>query len=495
MYLLGYDIGSSSIKAALVAIDTKQTVGVVQYPEVEMEIVSASLGWAEQQPDTWWENLCKATHKLLASNSQIKPEEIKGIGIAYQMHGLVIIDKEKKSLRPSIIWCDSRAVEIGDEAFHALGEERCLQSLLNSPGNFTASKLKWVKENEPEIYEKVDKFMLPGDFIAMKMTDKVLTTMSGLSEGIMWDFAGNQPASFLFDYYGISEEMIPEAVASCDRQGELTTQAAEALGLVPGIPVTYRAGDQPNNAMCLNVLEPGEIAATGGTSGVVYGITDEPVYDPESRVNAFLHVNHSFEKPRIGILLCINGAGIQYSWIKQQMTQNGSTYEELETMAQAVPVSSDGLRIIPFGNGAERILCNKNIGSHFVNLNFNRHKKAHMVRASLEGIAFSFIYGIDILKEMGLNIQLIRVGNDNLFQSEIFSQTIASLLNCDIEVVDTTGAVGAAKASGIVTGYYRDLREANDGLTVVSRFGPDKNPGIYQDAYRVWRNDLEKILK
>ncbi|MCG8319494.1 MAG: carbohydrate kinase [Cytophagales bacterium] len=495
MYLLGYDIGSSSIKAALVAIETRQTVDVVQHPETEMEIASAALGWAEQHPDTWWENLGKATHKLLAANPQINPGEIKGIGIAYQMHGLVIIDNEKKVLRPSIIWCDSRAIEIGDEAFHNLGEKRCLESLLNAPGNFTASKLKWVKENEPEIYEKVDKFMLPGDYIAMRMTGRILTTMSGLSEGIMWDFKGNKPASFLFDYYGISEDMLPEVVASCGDHGELTEQAAAALGLSAGIPVTYRAGDQPNNAMCLNVLEPGEIAATGGTSGVVYGITSKPVYDPESRVNAFLHVNHTIEKPRIGILLCINGAGIQYSWIKKQMTQNGATYEELEKMAQAVPVSSDGLRIIPFGNGAERILGNRNIGSHFVNLNFNRHKKAHMVRASLEGIAFSFIYGIDILKEMGLDIQLIRVGNDNLFQSEIFSQTIASLLNCDIEVLDTTGAIGAAKAAGIATGYYHDLREANEDLKVISRFGPDKNQGIYRDAYRVWRNDLEKILK
>ena len=495
MYLLGYDIGSSSIKAAIVSIDTGERIDVVQYPEVEMEITSPELGWAEQHPDTWWENLCKATHKLLASNSKIKPEEIKGIGIAYQMHGLVIVDKFKKALRPSIIWCDSRAVEIGETAFHALGEEQCLQSLLNSPGNFTASKLKWVKENEPEIYEKVDKFMLPGDFIGMKMTDRILTTVSGLSEGIMWDFTKNEPASVLLEHFGISESMIPETVVSCSNQGELTDNAARELGLVAGIPVTYRAGDQPNNAMCLNVLEPGEIAATGGTSGVVYGITDQPVYDPQSRVNAFVHVNHANDKPRIGILLCINGAGIEYSWIKKQMTENGTTYEELEKMAQGVPVNSDGLRIIPFGNGAERILGNKNIGSHFVNLNFNRHRKAHMVRASLEGIAFSFIYGIDILQGMGLDIHSIRVGNDNLFQSEVFSQTIASLLGCEIEVVDTTGAVGAAKAAGIATGYYRDLREANSGLTVVNRFGPDKNPGAYKDAYRIWRNDLEKILK
>ena len=495
MYLLGYDIGSSSIKAALVAIDTRQTVDVVQYPESEMEIASGALGWAEQHPDMWWENLCKATQKLLKANNQISPDDIKGIGIAYQMHGLVIVDKEKNVLRPSIIWCDSRAVEIGDKAFHDLGENRCLQTLLNAPGNFTASKLKWVKENEPEVYEKIDKFMLPGDFIGMKMTGSILTTMSGLSEGIMWDFKASGTASFLFDYYGISEALVPEVVASCGEHGKLTESAAGALGLREGIPVTYRAGDQPNNAMCLNVLEPGEIAATGGTSGVVYGITDQAVFDKASRVNAFLHVNHTLEKPRIGILLCINGAGIQYSWIKKQLTENGITYQELEKMAQAVPVSSDGLRIIPFGNGAERILGNKNIGSHFVNLNFNRHKKAHMVRASLEGIAFSFIYGIDILKDMDLDIQLIRVGNDNLFQSGIFSSTIASLLGCDIEVVDTTGAVGAAKAAGIATGYYNDLREANEGLKVVNRFAPDSNTGIYEDAYRVWRNDLEKILK
>ncbi|MDN5212692.1 FGGY family carbohydrate kinase [Fulvivirgaceae bacterium BMA12] len=495
MYLVGYDIGSSSIKAALVAIDTKEVIDVVQHPEVEMEIAAVEMGWAEQDPETWWEHLCTATKKLLAGNNQVRPEEIKGIGIAYQMHGLVVVDKNKNVLRPSIIWCDSRAVEIGDKAFQTLGEDQCLQTLLNSPGNFTASKLKWVKEHEPELYTQIDKFMLPGDFIAMKMTDQILTTMSGLSEGIMWDFTSNKPASFLFDHFGLSEDMIPELIPTCGHQGELTEVAATALGLKPGTPVTYRAGDQPNNAMCLNVLEPGEIAATGGTSGVVYGITDEPAYDPASRVNAFVHVNHEVEKARIGILLCINGAGIAYSWIKKHMADQDVTYEDLEKMAQSIPVGADDLRIIPFGNGAERILSNKNVGAQFINLNFNRHKQAHMVRASLEGIAFSFIYGIDILKEMGLNIQLIRVGNDNLFQSTIFSQTIASLLDCSIEVVDATGAVGAAKAAGIATGHYRDLREANSGLKVVNSFQPNTDRRIYQDAYQVWKHDLEKILK
>ena len=495
MYLLGCDIGSSSIKVALVAIDTKAVIDVVQYPEAEMEITAVEMGWAEQDPETWWAHLCHATKKLLAANDQVRSEEIKGIGIAYQMHGLVVIDKNRNVLRPSIIWCDSRAVEIGDNAFHALGKDWCLQKLLNAPGNFTASKLKWVKEHEPELYARIDKFMLPGDFIAMKMTDQVLTTMSGLSEGIMWDFTTNKPASFLFEHFGISEDMIPQLVPSCEDQGELTAGAAAALGLKPGTPVTYRAGDQPNNAMCLNVLEPGEIAATGGTSGVVYGITDEPAYDPESRVNAFVHVNHTVEKARIGILLCINGAGITYSWIKKNVTNNNVAYEDLEKMAQGIQVGADGLRIIPFGNGAERMLGNKNIGARFVNLNFNRHKQAHMVRASLEGIAFSFIYGIDILKEMGLNIRLIRVGNDNLFQSEVFSQTIASLLDCNIEVVNATGAVGAAKAAGIATGHYRDLREANSGLKVVNSFQPETARHLYQDAYQVWKNDLENIVK
>lgn len=493
MYLLGYDIGSSTIKTALVNAETHDVVGLIQYPNKEMEMISHQIGWAEQHPEVWWENVCQAT-KAILKESDVDPKQIKGIGIAYQMHGLVLVDKNQKVLRPSIIWCDSRAVEIGNEAFTALGENYCLSHFLNAPGNFTASKLKWVKENEPDVYDNIDNVLLPGDYIAMKMTGEVKTTISGLSEGIFWDFKENSLAKRLLSHYEISPELIPEISGTFEIQGRLTSEAAMSTGLVANIPVTYRAGDQPNNALSLGVYHPNEVAATGGTSGVVYGIVDNPKFDPLSRVNGFAHVNHTLENPRLGLLLCINGAGIQYTWLKNQMSQAGTSYNDMEKMLSSIPVGSDGLRIIPFGNGAERMLSNRNIGAQVNNLQFNRHTRAHFYRAALEGIAFSFIYGFNVLKELGLNPKVIKVGNDNLFQSHVFSTTIANLLDCCIEVIKTTGAVGAAKASGLGTGVYMNLDEAMKSGEVEKRYFPERSNGTFHQAYQVWTEDLNKLI-
>ncbi|HMQ46568.1 MAG TPA: FGGY family carbohydrate kinase [Saprospiraceae bacterium] len=493
MYLLGYDIGSSSIKAALVDAETGAAVAIIQSPDKEMPIQAVQPNWAEQHPSVWWEHVCLATQQLIQQTG-INPETIKGIGISYQMHGLVLVDKQQQVLRPAIIWCDSRAVKIGASAFDDLGEERCLSQLLNSPGNFTASKLRWVKENEPELYERMHKFMLPGDYIAMRFTGEIVTTPSGLSEGILWDFSKNEVSQLVMDYYGFAMENVPTVAPTCSIQGVLTLEAAKATGLTPGIPVAYRAGDQPNNALSLNVLQPGEVAATGGTSGVVYGVVDRPAYDPLSRVNGFAHVNHSADNPRIGILLCINGAGIQYSWARNQVAPEQMSYPEMEKLAANVPVGADGLRILPFGNGAERMLGNKETGARINNLQFNRHERSHFYRAALEGVAFSFAYGIKILREMGLSLQVMRVGNDNLFQSSIFSSTISNLVHSRIEIIETTGAIGAAKAAGVATGIYASLTEAMSGSKTLKIYEPTPQNGIYEKAYALWEQDLSKAL-
>ncbi|PHN04010.1 carbohydrate kinase [Flavilitoribacter nigricans DSM 23189 = NBRC 102662] len=493
MYLLGFDIGSSTIKAALIDADSRTTVGVVQFPETEMDLISRQSGWAEQHPEVWWQNLCLATRRLLFKYN-VDPESVKAIGLGYQMHGLVLVDRDQHVLRPSIIWCDSRAVPIGQQAFKELGEQYCLEHLLNSPGNFTASRLKWVKDNEPEIYEKIHRVIVPGDYLAMRMTGELTTTVSGLSEGIFWDFRENKVADPLLEYFGIDPGLLPPVVPTFSLQGELTRMAAESMGLKVGTPVTYRAGDQPNNALALNVLHPGEIAATSGTSGVVYGIVDEARYDNLSRVNAFAHVNHGADQQRIGVLLCINGAGIQYGWMKHQVARSGTTYEDMERMASTVPVGSDGLCLLPFGNGAERMLGNRNLNAHLFNLQLNRHTRAHTFRAALEGVAFSFVYGINILKEMGLQVSVMRVGNDNMFRSGIFGATIASLLDCKIEVMDSTGAIGAARAAGYGAGIYNSLEEALSGLTVEAVHEPTLNPALCRQAYSYWQSCLDRIL-
>ncbi|MCD4831004.1 MAG: hypothetical protein K8R02_04240 [Anaerohalosphaeraceae bacterium] len=490
MYLLGYDCGTSSIKATVLDAQDGNVVASVVLPEKEMSIIAARPGLAEQAPQMWWDNLKAATGKVLA-DSNVNPADIKAIGISYQMHGLVLVDKDKNVLRPSIIWCDSRAVEIGDRAFEQIGQRKCLEHLLNSPGNFTASKLKWVKDNEPDIYKKVYKAMLPGDYIAMKLTDKIATTPSGLSEGILWDFKQQQLADIVLHNYGIDNDLIPEIVQTFSVQGELTKQATEELGLAAGTPVAYRAGDQPNNALSLNVLDPGEIAATAGTSGVVYGIGDKPNYDSKSRVNTVAHVNYTKDNPRFGVLLCINGTGALNSWLKHTVA-GGLDYPQMNETASKVPVGSDGLTILPFGNGAERTLENNDIGATFHNLKFNTHDKAHLLRAGQEGIVFALNYGLDIMKNIGVEIKTVKAGDANMFLSPLFREAFATITGAAVELYNTDGSVGAARGAGIGAGIYKDCKDAFEGLKCTSRIEPnEKLKSDYSRAYNNWLDVLK----
>lgn len=493
MYLLGYDIGSSSVKASLVNAVTGKCVSSAFFPKTEAAIIAVKQGWAEQEPANWWENLKLSTNAIMAE-SGVKPEDIKAIGISYQMHGLVCVDKDQNVLRPAIIWCDSRAVPYGQKAFQTIGEEKCLSHLLNSPGNFTASKLAWIKENEPEIFEKIYKIMLPGDYIAMKLTGEICTTVSGLSEGMFWDFKNNRVADFLMDYYGFDKSIIADIKPTFSEQGRVTAAAAKELGLKEGIPVTYRAGDQPNNALSLNVFNPGEIASTAGTSGVVYGVNGKVNYDPKSRVNTFAHVNHTAEQTRLGVLLCINGTGILNSWIKRTVVPEGVSYAQMNDLAAQAPIGAGGVSILPFGNGAERMLRNKEVGCSINGVNFNLHNRNHIIRAAQEGIVFSFKYGIDIMKGMGMDVQKIHAGHANMFLSPIFRETLAGVAGATIELYDTDGSVGAAKGAGMGAGIYKDNNEAFATLEKLEVIEPKQSDAAaYADAYGRWVEYLEKL--
>ncbi|MBI5473827.1 MAG: carbohydrate kinase [Ignavibacteriae bacterium] len=489
MYAIGYDIGSSSIKCAILNCATGKTIAQGSHPTEEMAIQSPRPGWAEQDPELWWQYVVLLTQRLLRDNN-VEAARVNAIGISYQMHGLVLVDKNRRVLRPSIIWCDSRAVEIGRKAFDALGNEFCLSRLLNSPGNFTASKLKWVKENEPALYKQVYKAMLPGDFIAMKLSGEIRTSISGLSEGIFWDFERNAVSTELLNYYGIAPDLLAESSSSFSHQGMLTHTAAQELGLQEGAVVAYRAGDQPNNAFSLNVLNPGEVAATAGTSGVVYGVSGKVCYDRKSRVNPFAHVNHTNDQPRLGVLLCINGTGIQNSWLRKNVAA-GMSYVEMNAQAATVPVGSEGVVVIPFGNGAERVLENRNVGGQVFGLDFNRHSRAHILRAAQEGIAFSFRYGVDIMKEMGMNIDVIRAGHTNMFLSPVFRQTVANCTGARIELYDTDGSQGAARGAAVGARLYASFADAFTSLTKVDEVHPAADAiGETESAYKNWLSRL-----
>jgi xylulokinase len=491
-YLLGIDIGSSSIKTALLDVDSGETAASAFSPSDEMPMISTQPGFAEQDPELWWNELINSL-ALLRKNYSFRGEDIAAIGISYQMHGLVCIDKNNLPVRNSIIWCDSRAVEIGNKAFKSLGESYCLSNFLNSPGNFTASKLKWVKDNEPSVYKSVYKILLPGDYIALKLTGQPVTTIPGLSEGIMWNYPKSKVATELLDQYGIDRSLVSDVVNTFSEQGKLSSSAATTLGLQAGTPVSYRAGDQPNNAFSLNVLQPGEIAATAGTSGVVYGVTDKVEYDPASRVNTFVHVNNSPDKPRYGILLCINGTGILNSWLRKNFF-NGASYNDINKKAAAIKPGAEGLQIYPFGNGAERVLENRNPGASIKGLQFNTHHQGHVARAAQEGIVFSLVYGIAIMKEMGMKVKKVRAGHANMFLSEVFSDVFANTADVTLELYDTDGATGAARAAGVGAGIYKSFDESFHGIKKVRTIEPDKKKAdIYNEIYNKWHDGVHQL--
>ncbi|MBC8052902.1 MAG: carbohydrate kinase [Sphingobacteriaceae bacterium] len=492
MLLLGIDVGTSSIKVSVVESETQQTIASARYPDNESAITSLKPGWAEQSPEMWWEHVQQAILKANATQSY-NPKDISAIGIAYQMHGLVVIDKNQNVLRDSIIWCDSRAVEIGERALKQIGEEKSLSHLLNSPGNFTAAKLAWVKENEPHIYEKIDKIMLPGDFISLKLTGQLTTSNSALSEGIFWDFQNNSISDDILNCFGFDKNLIATVMSVFADHGHLTKAVAEKLSLKPGIPVSYKSGDQPNNALSLNVLNPGEVAATAGTSGVIYGVSDQVTYDKQSRVNTFAHVNHTGTKTRLGVLLCINGTGILNSWTKKNLTA-GIDYPEMNAHCATIAEGSDGLRVLPFGNGAERMLNNKIVGAHFGNIDFNLHTPAHIFRAVQEGIAFAFRYGLDIMRETGINPSVIRAGKANLFLSPVFTEAFVNATNVPVELYENDGSVGAALGAGIGSKAFASEKEAFNNtkpLTLIEPSKAQKYDPIYQD----WKQLLDKHLK
>lgn len=489
MLLLGIDIGTSSVKVSVVDVDTQRVIATAQYPEAESPILSLQTGWAEQSPDMWWQQTGQAI-ALCHKKGGYDPKDIAAIGIAYQMHGLVLVDKDQQVLRDSIIWCDSRAVAIGDRAFEAIGHETCLSHMLNSPGNFTASKLAWVKQNEPEIYDRIDKIMLPGDYIAMKLTGEITTSASAMSEGIFFDFQVNGLSKDIINYFGFNDGLFPVVKPVFSSHGRITPAIATELQLTTGIPVTYKAGDQPNNALSLNVLKPGEVAATAGTSGVIYGVSDQLAYDPQSRVNTFAHVNYTNENKRLGVLLCINGTGSLYRWIKASFG-NSLTYQQMNAAAAKIPAGSDGLRVLPFGNGAERMLNNKQVGAHLQNIDLNLHSPAHIYRAAQEGIACAFRYGLDIMRGNGMNPTVIRAGKSNMFLSDVFTESFVNATGVPVELYNNDGSKGAAIGAGIGAEIFAsaDVLSQEAAVETVEPAGSD-----FEEVYQSWKEILNQHL-
>ncbi len=494
MYFLGIDLGSSSIKLSVFDAEKGITAASVTVPEFEMEMVAPQMGWAEQDPEKWWDYV-KDGLQQLEKKHRIPLKKIAGIGIAYQMHGLVLTDENLKPVRPSIIWCDSRAAKTGETAFNKIGPENSRNQILGSPGNFTASKLKWVKDHQPEVFKQAKWMMLPGDFIAAKFSGIPQISTSGLSEAALWSFKEGRLATEILEAMELPESMIPEVVPSFGKQVKVNPEIASELGLDSETQITYRAGDQPNNALSLNTLQPGEIATTAGTSAVIYAVTENNVSDEQNRVNTFLHVNNSEEAKRNGVLLCINGSGILYQWLRKIMSLGNSngliSYDQLNQEAARAEVGSKDLRFYPFGNGVERIFNNKEANSGIQNLNFNIHQSSHLIRSACEGIVFAMNYGFDIMKDLGASGKTVRAGKANLFLSPVFREIFTATTETTLELYNTSGAEGAARGAAYGQGFFNSLEEAFSNLERLELIEPKPElVSQYKEFYQNWKENL-----
>lgn len=461
MYTLGLDIGSSSVKACLYDARSFRIVGTSTSPSHEMPITAPEPGWAEQDPEVWWHHTIVACDDLRARHPAAWAT-VKAIGIGYQMHGLVTLDAGDKPVRPAIIWCDSRAVETGNSITGLIGRQRLLDSNLNTPGNFTVSKMVWMMQNEPDNWSKVAIGMLPGDYIAYRLSGDKTTSKSGLSEMILWNFLTNEIDTLILNNYPSIRAILPKIVPNIGVATSISMESAEMLGLQDDVVLSYRSGDQPNNAFGLGVTEPGSVGINAGTSGVVYAVTDKPVVDVAETFNPFLHVNNNESQKRIGLLLCLNGCGIMNAQIRR--LTKASSYEMMNEKADDVPLGSDGLQIFPFGNGAERMFGNRNLGASIHGWDLVRHNDAHFFSASLEGIAATLSYGIDHMRSLGVNINKIHAGRANLFLSPLFCELIAAIARVDVYLFESDGASAAAKGAAYGAGLINSTTQPADLL-------------------------------
>ncbi len=486
---LGIDLGSSSVKVSLLDESGGQVLARTTVPELgEMGMTRPKPGWAEQSPELWWDLTCQGIRQVMEGRDA---SNLRGIGIAYQMHGLVCMGANDEVLRPAILWCDSRAVEIGERYFGEIGRDKCLAHLHQSPGNFTVSKLAWVRENEPDVYAKIDKVGLPGDYLAYRLSGEWQTTDGGLSEAAAWDFSKGEMANFLMGGMGLKASLWPNRVPILGLQCEVSRAAAAELGIPAGVPISYRAGDQPNNAFALGANAPGDVAASGGTSGVLYGVSEAPLADAQQRVNPFLHVTHRQDQPRIGVLMCLNGAGSQMAWLRRI---TGVDYDQLNEQASSVSPGADGLTCLPFGMGAERILGNRTVGMQWRGGDFGKHGVGELSRACFEGIALAFRYGAEAMAAAGVEIRSVRAASSGLFLSPVFAQALADLLQAPIDCIAANGADGAARAAALGAGHYGSVTEASAVLKVKRSYVPQSNTE-YAEVYDRWRDLLLSNLK
>jgi xylulokinase len=444
-YFLGIDIGTGGTRALV--IDESGKV-ISSSAEEHRPFASPHIGWAEQDPADWWRACGLATRKVL-TQSGICSEQIACVGFSGQMHGAVLLDSQGQVVRPALIWCDVRTQKQADELTATIGAER-LRQLTCNPAlpNFTLTKCLWVRENEPENWGRVRSLMLPKDYVRYRLTGERATDLADASGTLLLDVAHRRWSQEILDFVQMDSALLPALYESPEICGRVSEAGAAATGLLSGTPVVAGAGDQAAGAIGIGVVSPGAVSATIGTSGVVLAATNLPALDPEGRVHSFCHGLAN----RWLVMGVTQAAGLSLRWFRDQFGAiNGHTdsYEDLTRMAAKVPAGSDGLLWAPYLMGERTPYLDATARGMLVGLTAS-HTRAHVVRAILEGVAFSLRDTFTIFDQIDVPVKSIRLGGGGA-RSALWRQIQADVYGHAVETVavEEGAAYGAAILAGV----------------------------------------------
>ncbi|MFL6335582.1 MAG: xylulokinase [Pyrinomonadaceae bacterium] len=486
MKLLGIDVGTGGSRALVV----DESGRVVASATVEHEpFASPRTGWAEQDARDWWRASEAAVREVLQADG-VSAEEIACVGLTGQMHGAVLLDERDEPLRPSIIWCDVRTHEQCRALTEQVGAERLIQ-LVSNPAleGFTLPKMLWVREREPEVWGRVRSVLLPKDYVRLRLTGEKATDVADASGTLLFDVTHRKWSDEMLELAGLDRSLLPRAFESSEITGRVSAEGAKATGLLEGTPVVAGAGDQAAGAVGMGIVRPGAVSATIGTSGVVFAATDRPALDPKGRVHTFCHA----VPERWHVLGVSQGAGLSLRWFRDQFGAGADDgrdpYERLGEEADTVPPGADGVLWAPYLMGERTPHLDPHARAALVGLNAS-HRRAHVVRAILEGVAFSLRDTFTIFEEMGVPVESIRLGGGGA-RSRVWRQIQADVYGREVELVeaDEGAAYGAALLAGVGGGAWTSVDDAcAAAVRVRERTRPDaEGKRVMDESYKIFR--------
>jgi xylulokinase len=498
MHLLGVDVGTGGTRALV--LDPNGSI-LASATEEHQPFASPRIGWAEQDPEDWWRACGIAVRNALAE-AKVRPDQVACIGFSGQMHGAVMLDAADVVVRPALIWCDVRTEKQCHDLTRKIGAENLIRLTCNPAlPNFTLTKFLWVRENEPENWKRVRSVMLPKDYVRFRLTGERATDMADASGTLLLDVAHRRWSDEVLQAAQVEKSLLPRLFESSEICGKVSAAGAAATGLPPGTPVVAGAGDQAAGAVGMGIAAPGAVSATIGTSGVVFAATDRPALDPQGRLHTFCHAVPG----RWHVMGVTQAAGLSLRWFRDCFGTAGPTiepdpYERLTAEAADVPPGSEGLLWAPYLMGERTPHLDPNARAALIGLTAS-HRRGHVVRAILEGVAFSLRDSFTLLAEMQVPVRNIRLGGGGA-RSPLWRQIQADVYGREVEILEAEegAAYGAAILAGVGAGVWSTADTACSEVVKVAHRVPPQ-PGVVAQmntgyaAYRRMYPAIASILR